>query len=108
MDYQEQKGNEPNDKQLSAYCAQKGLLGRGGRPVSPANLRRHFLHWRIYNIWAEHRKHTDAPPPPAVAQTCTEHAVTAQYGHPITPAHITEHATEFERRWQATHKPREA
>ncbi|MFL6110276.1 MAG: DUF2637 domain-containing protein [Catenulispora sp.] len=52
MDYQTHHGRPPTGQELSAYLAAKGLYGRGNQPVSPANLRRHFLRWRIY------------PPPP--------------------------------------------
>ncbi len=100
MGYQHLKGNEPSDEQLSAYCAEKGLLGRSGKPLSPANLRRHFVRWRIYNTWAQHREHTLTPGPTEVAQACADRGITAQYNRPVTPAHITQEANDFERRWQ--------
>ncbi|WP_371666392.1 hypothetical protein OG985_48285 [Streptomyces sp. NBC_00289] len=101
MEYQNAKDNEPTDEELSAYCAQKGLLGRGGKPISPANLRRHFLQWRIYNVWAQQRRRTPAPTPTDVAHSCTSQGITAQYNRPITSAHIAEWSPDFERRWQA-------
>ncbi|MFK4227549.1 hypothetical protein [Streptomyces sp. NPDC019890] len=61
MDYQTERGNEPTAEQLSAYLAAKGMHGRGGRPVSPANLRRYFLPSRVYNVWAEHRMRDEEP-----------------------------------------------
>ncbi|TQJ37791.1 uncharacterized protein DUF2637 [Streptomyces sp. SLBN-115] len=101
MEYQEQKGNEPSDKELSAYCAEKGLLGRGNKPVSPANLRRHFLRWRVYKVWAEQRAHTEAPAHSDLAQACADRGITGQHNKPITPGFIAEEAVDFERRWQA-------
>ncbi len=101
MEYQDQKGSEPSDEQLSAYCAEKGLLGRGNKPISPANLRRHFVRWRVYNVWAEQRVHTEAPAQSEVAQACADRGITAQYNKAITPTYIAEEAQDFERRWQA-------
>ncbi|MEU5298965.1 DUF2637 domain-containing protein, partial [Streptomyces umbrinus] len=101
MEYQDQQGSEPGDEQLSAFCATKGLLGRGNRPISPANLRRHFVRWRVYNVWAEQRLRTNTPAQSDVAQACADRGITAQYGRPITPAYIAEESLDFERRWQA-------
>ncbi|WP_333739991.1 DUF2637 domain-containing protein [Streptomyces sp. IBSBF 2806] len=101
MAYQEQKGSEPSDKELSAYCADRGLLGRGNHPVSPANLRRHFLRWRVYNIWAEQRAHTQTPAACDLAQACAERGITGQHNKPITSDFIAEEAADFERRWQS-------
>lgn len=50
MNYQSRHGAEPTPEQLSTHLAAQGLLGRGGNPISPSNLRRHFLNWRIYNL----------------------------------------------------------
>lgn len=100
MEYQEQKGSEPSDKELSAYCADKGLLGRGNKPVSPANLRRHFLRWRVYKVWAEQRARTEAPAHSDLAQACADRGITGQHNKPITPDFIAEEAVDFERRWQ--------
>jgi hypothetical protein len=66
-DYQTEHGNEPTAEQLSAYLADKGMHGRGGRPVSPANLRRYFLPFRVYNVWAEFRMRSERPAADAVA-----------------------------------------
>ncbi|WP_246113595.1 DUF2637 domain-containing protein [Streptomyces montanus] len=101
MEYQDQKGSEPSDEQLSAYCAEKGLLGRGNKPISPSNLRRHFVRWRVYNVWAEQRVRTEVPAQSAVAQACADRGITAQYNRPITPAYVAEESEDFERRWQA-------
>ncbi|MET7888762.1 DUF2637 domain-containing protein [Streptomyces avermitilis] len=101
MEYQDQKGSEPSDEQLSAYCAEKGLLGRGDKPVSPSNLRRHFVRWRVYNVWAEQRAHTEVPAQSDIAQACADRGITAQYNKPVTPAYIAEESVDFERRWQA-------
>ncbi|WP_455567644.1 DUF2637 domain-containing protein [Streptomyces bobili] len=101
MEYQEQKGREPSDKELSAYCADKGLFGRGKKPISPANLRRHFLRWRVYNVWAEQRARTDAPAQSEVARACADRGITGQHNKPISPDLIAEEAVDFERRWQA-------
>ncbi|MEU1503116.1 hypothetical protein ABZ483_37350, partial [Streptomyces sp. NPDC005732] len=100
MEYQEQKGSEPSDEQLSAFCAAKGLLGRGRRPISPANLRRHFVRWRVYNAWAEQRAHSETPAHSDVAQACTQRGITAQYNRPITSDYVAEESADFERRWR--------
>ncbi|MFI1415595.1 hypothetical protein ACH4Y0_37580, partial [Streptomyces sp. NPDC020707] len=106
MQYQDEHGSEPSDEQLSAYCAQQGLLGRGNNPISPANLRRHFVRWRVYNVWAEQRANTEIPARSDVAQMCADRGITAQYNRPLTPAYIDDEAKDFERRWQAlTHHP---
>ncbi|MEU1536146.1 hypothetical protein ABZ460_43380, partial [Streptomyces fagopyri] len=100
MEYQEQKGSEPSDEQLSAFCAEKGLLGRSRRPISPANLRRHFLRWRVYNAWAEQRAHTEIPGHSDVAQVCAEWGITAQYNRPVTSSYVADESEDFERRWR--------
>nr|WP_309030741.1 DUF2637 domain-containing protein [Streptomyces alfalfae] len=101
MEYQAEHGVEPTAEELSAHLAQHGTHGRGGKPVSPANLRRYFLPSRVYNVWAEHRTASENPDPDAVAQHCIAQGITGQYNKPITTVYITEHADEFERRWQA-------
>ncbi|MFF0001237.1 hypothetical protein [Streptomyces avermitilis] len=101
MEYQDQKESEPSDEQLSAYCAERVLLGRGGKPVSPANLRRHFVRWRVYNVWAEQRVCTEVPAQSDIAQACADRGITAQYKKPVIPAYIAEESVDFERRWQA-------
>jgi hypothetical protein len=101
MEYQAEHGVEPTAEELSAHLAQHGIYGRGGKPVSPANLRRYFLPSRVYNVWAEHRTAGENPDADAVAQHCAAQGITGQYNKPITTAYITEHADEFERRWQA-------
>ncbi|NNN37651.1 hypothetical protein HLK59_46485 [Streptomyces sp. S3(2020)] len=106
MHYQDEHGTEPTAEELSAHLAAHGLLGRGGNPLSPSNLRRHFLHWRIYNIWATHRTHTTTPSAHDIAQECTTRGITGQYNQPITPHHITQATPEFERRQHnLTHTP---
>ncbi|MEV0186870.1 DUF2637 domain-containing protein [Streptomyces sp. NPDC050625] len=99
MEHQTQHGSEPSPDELSALLANKGMLGRGRKPISPSTLRRYPLQFRIYTIWSEHRARTTAPSADAVAQECTARAITAQYNKPITPAHITDHTPDFERRW---------
>ncbi|WP_234377196.1 DUF2637 domain-containing protein [Streptomyces sp. TP-A0356] len=101
MEYQAQYGGEPAPDELSAFLAEKGMLGRGGKPVSPSTLRRYPLAFRTYNVWAEHRVRTEAPSADAVAQDCAARGITAQYNKPITPAQITEQTADFERRWHA-------
>lgn len=101
MEYQDQWGSEPSDEQLSAYCAQKGLLGRGRKPISPANLRRHFVRWRVYNVWAEQRLRTASPEQSDVAQACADRGITAQYNRPVTPAYVAGEVEDFDRRWRA-------
>ncbi|MEU9014634.1 DUF2637 domain-containing protein [Streptomyces sp. NPDC048479] len=101
MEYQTEHGDEPTAEQLSAYVAEKGMHGRGGKPVSPANLRRYFLPSRVYNVWAEYRMRSEEPAADTVAQECAARGITAQYNKPVTPGYITENAYDFERRWQA-------
>ncbi|WP_229848940.1 DUF2637 domain-containing protein [Streptomyces melanogenes] len=104
--YQEEHGVEPTDEELSAYLAGKGLLGRGGKRISAANLRRHFVRWRIYRVWAEHRVRTDDPVLVEVARVCGERGITAQYNKPVTPTLVAGERADFERRWQTlTHHP---
>jgi hypothetical protein len=77
------------------------MHGRGGKPVSPSNLRRYFLPSRVYNVWAEYRMHNAKPAADDVAQECAARGITAQYSKPITTDYITDNAAAFERRWQA-------
>ncbi|MFF0706337.1 hypothetical protein ACFYVC_39185 [Streptomyces tendae] len=101
MGYQAERGVEPTAEELSAHLAQHGAFGRGGKPVSPANLRRYVLPFRVYNVWAEHRTADENPAAGDVAQRCAAQGITGQYNKPLTAAYITEHADAFERRWQA-------
>ncbi|MGW7647295.1 DUF2637 domain-containing protein [Streptomyces bobili] len=103
-DYQSEHGGEPTAEQLSAHLAQKGMHGRGGRPVSPANLRRYFLPSRVYNVWAEYRMNSEQPAADAVAQECAARGITAQYNKPIATDYITDNAVDFERRWHALNR----
>ncbi|WP_225900766.1 DUF2637 domain-containing protein [Streptomyces sp. RLB3-17] len=100
-EHQKQRGTEPTDKQLSAYLAEQGVQGRGGKPISPSTLRRYLLSFRVYGVWAEHRMRNEAPLADAVAQDCTTRGITAQYNSPITATDITKQAPGFERRWKA-------
>ncbi len=90
-------------EELSAYLAEeKGLMnGRGGKPVSPSNLRRYLLPFRIYNLWAEQRVRSEIPSLDAIAQECAAQGITAQHNRPITAAYLAEQVEDFERRWQA-------
>ncbi|XVV39714.1 hypothetical protein ACQPXT_40005 [Streptomyces sp. CA-100214] len=101
MGYQAEHGVEPTAEELSAHLAQRGIYGRGGKPVSPANLRRYVLPSRVYNVWADHRTASENPDADDVAQNCAAQGVTGQYNKPITTSYITEHAPDFERRWRA-------
>ncbi|MFJ4428389.1 DUF2637 domain-containing protein [Streptomyces bobili] len=101
MEYQAEHGEEPAAEQLSPSLAQKGMHGRGGKPVSPATLRRYFLPFRVYNVWAGHRMRNEQPEADAVAQDCAARGVTAQYNKPVTTGYITDNAADFERRRQA-------
>ncbi|MFE9769738.1 DUF2637 domain-containing protein [Streptomyces sp. NPDC005808] len=100
-EYQTEHGDEPTAEELSAYLASKAMYGRGGKPVSPANLRRYLLPSRVYNVWAEHRMRSEQPAAEAIAQDCAARGITAQYNRPVTPGYITENTDDFERRWQA-------
>jgi len=101
MDYQTEHGDEPTAEQLSDHLAKKGMLGRGGKPVSPANLRRYVLPSRVYNVWAEDRLRNEQPAADVVAQECAARGITAQYNKPVTTDYVTQQSGDFERRWQA-------
>ncbi|MGW4985112.1 hypothetical protein ACWERA_55145, partial [Streptomyces mirabilis] len=99
--YQAEHGDKSTAEQLSADLAGKGMHGRGGKPVSPATLRRYFLPFRVYNVWAEDRMRGEQPAADTIAQECAARGITAQYNKPVTPDYITENAVNFERRWHA-------
>ncbi|MEU9272260.1 DUF2637 domain-containing protein, partial [Streptomyces sp. NPDC048251] len=100
-EYQAEHGEEPTAEQLSPYLAQKDMHGRGGKPVSPATLRRYLLPFRVYNVWSEHRMRNEQPAADAIAQDCAARNITAQYNKPVTTDYITDNAADFERRRQA-------
>ncbi|CAM5660047.1 hypothetical protein SGRIM128S_06037 [Streptomyces griseomycini] len=100
-EYQNEHGGEPTDEQLSAYLAEKGMYGRGKRPVSPATLRRYLLPFRVYHVWAEYRIHDEQPAASTVAQECAARGITGQYNKPLSADYLTENTADFERRWQA-------
>ncbi|MFF8946720.1 DUF2637 domain-containing protein [Streptomyces sp. NPDC014864] len=101
-EYQTEHGEEPKAEQLSTYLAsEKGMTGRGGKPVSPSTLRRYLLPFRVYNFWAKERVRNETPSLEAVAQQCAAHGITAQHNKPLTTDYIAEQAIAFERRWQA-------
>ncbi|MGW4518263.1 hypothetical protein ACWEO4_41520 [Streptomyces sp. NPDC004393] len=88
-------------EQLCAYVAgNKGMKGRGGKPVSPSTLRRYLLPFRVYTLWAQQRVRNEAPSLDAVARECAAHGITAQHNKPLTTDYIAEQAVDFERRWQ--------
>ncbi|MET8096521.1 hypothetical protein ABZV29_08590, partial [Streptomyces sp. NPDC005236] len=99
--YQNEHGQEPTDKQLSTNLASLGVIGRGGSPISPSTLRRYFLPFRMYHVWAKIRAGTDSPSAQGVAKDCTQHGITAQYNRPISAEDIARQADDFERRWRA-------
>ncbi|MGW2936332.1 DUF2637 domain-containing protein [Streptomyces sp. NPDC001156] len=99
--YQTQHGDEPTGQKLSAYLADRGMHGRSGKPISPSTLRRYFLSFRLYTIWAEHRVGGSTPALDAIAHDCAVHGVTAQYNKPLTVHDISEHVDDFERRWRS-------
>ncbi|MGW0720502.1 hypothetical protein ACWD3K_38195, partial [Streptomyces sp. NPDC002778] len=90
-------------EELSSHLASKGLRGRGNKPLSPATLRRYLLPFRIYNIWAKQRKHSNVVSLDAVAKECATQGITAQYNKPLNADYLTDQSTDFERRWQALH-----
>ncbi|MCX5357261.1 DUF2637 domain-containing protein [Streptomyces sp. NBC_00124] len=106
-EHQAQRTEEPSSStaeaaELSRYLAEeKGLRGRGGKPVSASNLRRYLLPFRIYHLWAEQRVRSQTPSLEAVAQECAAQGITAQHNRPITTAYIADQVDDFERRWQA-------
>ncbi|MFE1443527.1 hypothetical protein ACFW7M_33360, partial [Streptomyces sp. NPDC058739] len=99
--YRDENGAEPSGEELSALLAAKGLTGRGGRPVGTSNLRRHYLRWRVYDVWAAERARGADPSPESVARSCALLGVTAQYNRPVTAEYITGETPDFERRWRA-------
>ncbi|MGW5465058.1 DUF2637 domain-containing protein [Streptomyces sp. NPDC003996] len=100
-EYQSEHGEEPKAEQLSDYLASKGMHGRGGKPVSPSNLRRYLLPFRVYSLWAEQRVRSEVPSSHTIAQECAAHGITAQHNKPLTTDYIAEQTGDFERRWQA-------
>ncbi|MEU1520332.1 hypothetical protein ABZ490_50960 [Streptomyces sp. NPDC005811] len=96
--YQAEHGHPPTGQQLSVHLTDHGIHGRSGQPVSPATLRRYFLPWRVYTIWAQHRTYDDHPDPDAIAKECATRNITAQYNKPLTSAYITHHTPDFQRR----------
>ncbi|MFD7488552.1 hypothetical protein [Streptomyces mirabilis] len=101
VEYQQQRGAEPNGDDLSKYLGEKGVVGRNGRAAAASTLRRYLLPFRIYSVWAEHRVRSEQPSLKAVAEACAARGVTLQYNEPITAATIAEHTADFERRWRA-------
>ncbi|WP_406132311.1 DUF2637 domain-containing protein [Streptomyces sp. NBC_00989] len=99
--FQTEHGDEPTDEQLSVHLAAQGMHGRGGKPVSPATLRRYLLPFRVYNVWAEHRMRNDNPDAGAVAQECAVRGITGQYNKPVTAEYVTASVDDFDRRGQA-------
>ncbi|MET8134066.1 DUF2637 domain-containing protein [Streptomyces sp. NPDC005251] len=104
IDYLGLRGEQPSGEELSAYLAHRGITGRGGSAVSPSTLRRYFLHFRIFQIWADHRLESTVPSARTVAQVCAQRGITAQYKRAITTDDILNHALDYERRWQAIWK----
>ncbi|MEU6346249.1 DUF2637 domain-containing protein [Streptomyces sp. NPDC046977] len=93
------EGTEPNDKELSAYCAVRGMTGRGGRPVSPSTLRRYLPEFRIYAAWNDHvEREGVAPDEYLLAQLLTDRGVVAQYGAVYTPGKLQPFVEDFPRR----------
>ncbi|MFD8219138.1 hypothetical protein ACFV2U_36930 [Streptomyces sp. NPDC059697] len=52
VEYQQQRGAEPNGDDLSKYLGEKGVVGRNGRAAAASTLRRYLLPFRIYSVWA--------------------------------------------------------
>ncbi|MET8103004.1 DUF2637 domain-containing protein [Streptomyces sp. NPDC005236] len=102
IDYQSLHGRQPSGKELSVYLSDSGITGRGGSPISPSTLRRYFLHFRIYQIWAHHRINSAVPSARTVTQVCAQRGITAQYNRAITTDDILNHTPDYERRWHAT------
>ncbi|MBQ0850271.1 hypothetical protein J8N05_18955 [Streptomyces sp. BH-SS-21] len=89
-------------ERLSAYLAEeKGMKGRGAEPVSPSNLRRYLLPFRLYNLWAEQRARGGTVSLDAIAQECARQGITAQHNKPITTAYLVGQVEDFTRRWEA-------
>ncbi|MEU5894542.1 hypothetical protein ABZ835_48460 [Streptomyces sp. NPDC047461] len=92
--HQAQRTEEPSSStaeaaELSRYLAdEKGLRGRGGKPVSAGNLRRYLLPFRIYHLWAEQRLHSATRSLEVIVQKCAAQGITAQHNRPITAAYI--------------------
>ncbi|MET7980850.1 hypothetical protein ABZW44_49520, partial [Streptomyces mirabilis] len=101
VEYQQQRGAEPNGDDLSKYLGEKGVVGRNGRAAAASTLRRYLLPFRIYSVWAEHRVRSEQPSLKAVAEACAARGITLQHNEPITAATIAEHTADFERRWHA-------
>ncbi|MEU6546448.1 DUF2637 domain-containing protein [Streptomyces sp. NPDC046859] len=101
-EYLTEHGEEPKAEQLSAYLAgEKGMTGRGGRPVSPSTLRRYLLPFRVYRFWAQQRVRSEVPSLDVIAQECAVRGITGQHNRPLTADYVAELVADFERRWQA-------
>lgn len=88
-DYLRTGGVEPNDKELSAYCALRGMTGRGGRPVSPSAVCRYLPEFRIYAVWNDHLDRQGvAPDEYLLAQLLADRGIVAQYGAVYTPGKL--------------------
>ncbi|MFE4815607.1 hypothetical protein ACFRFU_04080 [Streptomyces sp. NPDC056704] len=51
VEYQQQRGAEPDGVDLSKHLGEKGVVGRNGRAAAASTLRRYLLPFRIYSIW---------------------------------------------------------
>ncbi|MEV6400963.1 hypothetical protein AB0M39_40350, partial [Streptomyces sp. NPDC051907] len=99
--YRQRHGREPKDTELSQFLAEHRILSRTGGAVKPSTLRRYFLEFRIYKLWALQREDHATPQLDDVVEGLAELGVTAQYGQPITAEFAGKFLPDFERRWNA-------
>ncbi|MEU3796032.1 hypothetical protein [Streptomyces fructofermentans] len=98
--YQERHGQEPKDRQLSAYLAEEyGVLGRAGQGISPSTLRRYLPGFRLYTVWSELRARTEQPTAHDVADACGTRGISVRRA-PVTADIVEPEIADFERRWQ--------
>ncbi|MEU3796064.1 hypothetical protein ACH4V2_40500, partial [Streptomyces fructofermentans] len=98
--YQERHGQEPKDRQLSAYLAEEhGVLGRAGQGISPSTLRRYLPGFRLYTVWSELRARTQRPTAHDVADACVSRGISVRRA-PVTEDIVEPEMADFERRWQ--------
>ncbi|MET8411761.1 DUF2637 domain-containing protein, partial [Streptomyces sp. NPDC005195] len=98
-DYLSQHGQEPKDRQLSTFLAEKhGVLGRGGQGVSPSTLRRYLPGFRIFAAWSALREHNPVPTAQDVVRECATREISVRKS-PVTAEMIEADLLDFERRW---------
>ncbi|MFJ9855871.1 hypothetical protein ACIRUK_41945, partial [Streptomyces sp. NPDC101150] len=102
-EYQRQHNEQPTGGQLSKFLAGKGIVSKTGSAVSPSTLRRYFLEFRAYAVWAAYADDAGREPTAEeLAQQLAKRNITGQYGAVIAPESLDEELFEnFRRRHEA-------